>query len=101
MGLIQSRFVEHAGRAAFAVGPGDGDDDDEVPIGDPPDDDEDGDRDDDDEDDDDEDPLQLMPYCVAASPWRIHRGTMSPARWHDPSTRPAPVRSLRYLIPDL
>jgi hypothetical protein len=79
MGLIQSRCVEHAGRAVFALGPGDDDDDDELPIGDPPDDDGDGDGDDDDDDDDDEDPLELMAYCIAASPWRMHHGTMSPA----------------------
>lgn len=60
------------------AGPGDDDDDDEVPIGDPPDDDEGDDWDDEeDEDENDEEPLQAR-CCVATSPRRSHRGTMSP-----------------------
>jgi hypothetical protein len=63
------------------AGPGDDDDDeDETPIGDPPDDDEDGDWDDED-DDEDEEPLQAMPYCTAASPWRRRRGTIAHHRF--------------------
>ena len=62
--------------ADCSAGPGDEDDDDERPIGDPPDDDE-GDDWDDDDDDDDEEPLQAA-YCAAASPLRVHRGTMTP-----------------------
>ena len=74
-----TRFKKVALRCG--AGPGDDDDDDEVPIGDPPDDDEGDDWDDeddeDDEDDDDEEPLQVR-CCVATSPRRSHRGTMSP-----------------------
>jgi len=61
------------------AGPGDDDDDDEVPIGDPPDDDEGDDWDDEEDEDDDDEEESLQAFCcIATSPLRSHRGTMSP-----------------------
>jgi len=73
---LPTRFKKVAPRRG--AGPGDDDDDDEVPIGDPPDDDEGDDWDDEDDEDDDEEGSLQAPCCVATSPRRSPRGTMSP-----------------------